>query len=213
MTCKFLILGDISTLLISFSSPKDSELFTAYLSSEKSGEESFYTFGFIDTAVTNGQTINYTPIDNSQGFWNVPSTSAHVNGKQVKRHNNTSIIDTGTTLCLVDDSFVKAVYAAIPGAKYDSSQQGWTFPTNTAASALPVVTVAIGNHQYTINKETLGFADAGNGMTYGGIQSRGDMTFDIYGDVVLRSLYAVFDQGNQRFGAVQRSASTTTSSS
>jgi hypothetical protein len=209
MTCEYLILTELSSLLTSSYSPKDSELFTAYLSSEKGGEESFYTFGFIDTSVTNGQTINYTPVDNSQGFWNVPSTSAHVNGKQVKRHSNTAIMDTGTTLCLVDDTLVKAVYAAIPGAKYDSSQQGWLFPTNTATADLPVVTVAIGNHQYTINKETLGFADAGNGMTYGGIQSRGSMDMDILGDVVLRSIYAVFDQGNQRFGAVQRSSPAT----
>lgn len=94
-------------------------------------------------------------------------------------------MDTGTTLCLVDDAFAKAVYAAIPGGKYDSTQQGYVFPTSTAASDLPVVTLAVGDHQYTINKEDLGFADAGNGMTYGGIQSRGNMTFDIYGDTVL----------------------------
>lgn len=43
-------------------------------------------------------------------------------------------------------------------------------------------------------------------MVYGGIQSRGTMTFDIYGDVVLKSIYAIFDQGNQRFGAVQRAS-------
>jgi len=48
------------------------------------------------------------------------------------------------------------------------------------------------------------FADAGNGMSYGGIQSRGTMTFDILGDTFLKGIYAVFDQGNQRFGAVQR---------
>ena len=41
-------------------------------------------------------------------------------------------------------------------------------------------------------------------MSYGGIQSRGDMTFDILGDTFLKGIYAVFDQGNQRFGAVQR---------
>lgn len=122
-------------------------------------------------------------------------------------------MDTGTTLCLADDAFVKAVYAAIPGSKYDSSQQGYVFPTNTATSALPVVTVAIGDHQFTINKDALGFADAGNGMTYGGIQSRGNMTMSIYGDVVLRSIYAVFDQGNQRLGAVQRSEPSSTSRS
>ena len=41
-------------------------------------------------------------------------------------------------------------------------------------------------------------------MSYGGIQSRGTMTFDILGDTFLKGIYAVFDQGNQRFGAVQR---------
>jgi hypothetical protein len=37
----------------------------------------------------------------------------------------------------------------------------------------------------------LGFADAGNGMVYGGIQSRGTMTFDILGDTFLKGIYAV----------------------
>lgn len=56
-----------------------------------------------------------------------------------------------------------------------------------------------------MQKEDLGFANAGNGMVYGGIQSRGDMDFDILGDTFLKSVYAIFDQGNQRFGCVQRS--------
>jgi hypothetical protein len=160
MTCKFCLEHDPNPLLTSPRSPQNAELFTACLSSSKGTNDSFYTFGYIDTSVTGGQTINYTPVDNSQGFWQIPSTSAHVNGKQIHRKNNTSIMDTGTTLCLVDDNFAKAIYAAIPGATYDSSQQGWIFPTNTATSALPVVTIAIGAHQYTINKEDIGFADA-----------------------------------------------------
>lgn len=58
-------------------------------------------------------------------------------------------------------------------------------------------------------------------MTYGGIQSRGDLGFDILGDTWLKGIYAVgfrsmaacfdtntgfqiFDQGNKRFGAVVR---------
>lgn len=43
-----------------------------------------------------------------------------------------------------------------------------------------------------------------------------DMTFDILGDTFLKSIYAIFDQGNTRFGAVQRTDTTnpaTTSSS
>lgn len=108
---------------------------------------------------------------------------------------------------------LRYVFVPVPSEKhsltplwYDSSQQGWTFPSSTSTSDLPVVTVAIGDTQFTINPENLAFADAGNGMVYGGIQSRGTMTFDIYGDVVLKSIYAIFDQGNQRFGAVQRAS-------
>jgi hypothetical protein len=57
-----------------------------------------------------------------------------------------------------------------------------------------------------VKKEDLAFQDLGDGTVYGGIQSRGSQQdFDILGDVFLRGIYAIFDQGNNRFGAVQRS--------
>jgi hypothetical protein len=34
-------------------------------------------------------------------------------------------MDTGTTLCLVDDSLVESVYNAIPGSQYDQNSQGY----------------------------------------------------------------------------------------
>ncbi len=105
---------------------------------------------------------------------------------------------------LVSDEMCKAVYAAIPGSTYDSTQQGYTFPATTTAAQLPVVQVSVGGNMYTIQKEDLSFANAGNNMVYGGIQSRGSMTFDILGDVFLRAIYAVFDVGNVQFGACQR---------
>ena len=46
---------------------------------------------------------------------------------------------------------------------------------------------------FIINKEDLAYADAGNGMTFGGIQSRGDLPFNIYGDTWLKCVYAIFD--------------------
>lgn len=100
-------------------------------------------------------------------------------------------MDTGTTLCLVDDSLVEAVYKAIPGAKYDDTNQGYIFPASTSASSLPDIQLAIGDAMVSFQKEDLGFADAGNGMVYGSIQSRGSMNMDIYGDAVLKAMYAV----------------------
>ncbi|KAF2643922.1 aspergillopepsin A precursor [Massarina eburnea CBS 473.64] len=203
--------------IISQKSGKE-QLFTAYLGSWRDADEadkgkSFYTFGYIDQdALKAAETSepNYADVDNSQGFWQIKSASATINGETVTRSNNTSIMDTGTTLCLVDDSLVDAVYKAIPGAKYDQSNQGYVFPSSTSADKLPEVKLAIGDKQVVFQKEDFGFADAGNGMVYGSIQSRGNMDMDIYGDAVLKAMYAIFDMnnGSPRFGWVQRKEGT-----
>lgn len=184
--------------------PKDAELFTAYLANES--ENSFYTFGYIDQDALGGESPSYTPVDNSQGFWMFDSSSASVNGKVIQRSGNTAIADTGTTLALVDDSVLEQIYGAIPGAKQSAQQQGWVFPKDTPAESLPTVSFAVGGKLYNVKKEDLAFQDLGDGTVYGGIQSRGSQQdFDILGDVFLRGIYAIFDQGNTRFGAVQRS--------
>jgi hypothetical protein len=191
--------------------PQSAELFTAYLGSWRDVDdpdkgESFYTFGYIDqdTVTKSGQEIYYTPVDNSQGFWTVESASMTVNGTTVAQAGNTAIMDTGTTLALVADSTCKAIYDAIPGSSYDEASQGYIFPENMTADQLPDVTFAIGGKQFAIQKEDLGFAEAKAGYVYGGIQSRGTMTFDILGDTFLKGIYAIFDQGNKQFGAVPR---------
>jgi hypothetical protein len=198
--------------------PSGDALFTAYLGSWRDATaadkgESFYTFGSIDEDVitaAGGTPPVYTPVDNSQGFWMFDSASATVNGETIARDGNTAIADTGTTLALVDDATCKKIYDAIPGSSYDSTNQGYVFPSTVTADELPVVTFAVGGQQFAVPKEALAFADAGNGTIYGGIQSRGTMTFDILGDTFLKGIYAIFDLGNTRFGAVQRKDETTT---
>lgn len=190
---------------------EDEELFTCYLGSwrdkdEEDHGESFFTFGYIDEDVLArcGTDIHYVPIDSSKGFWQFNSESATINDVPIDRAGNTAIADTGTTLALVSDELCKAIYAQIPDAKFDKKQQGWVFPVNTPADQLPKVTVAVGDKQFEIQKEDFGFAKCGNGMQYGGIQSRGDSKFDILGDTWLKAVYAVFDQGKKRLGVVQR---------
>ncbi|KAJ5224473.1 uncharacterized protein N7469_007976 [Penicillium citrinum] len=191
--------------------PKASALFTAKLGSwrdanEPDKGESFYTFGYIDqdTVQDAGDDIYYTPIDKSQGFWLFDSDSATVNGKSITRSGNKAIADTGTTLALVDDETCKAIYDAIEGAIYDHDSQGYIYPSDTPADGLPVISFAVGDKQFVVQKEDLGFAQAKSGYVFGGIQSRGSMTMDILGDTFLKAIYAVFDVGNLRFGAVQR---------
>lgn len=177
--------------------PNSAELFTAYLSSWRDTNdpdkgESFYTFGEIDETVTSqsGQPA-YTPVDNSQGFWMFNSEYVTIAGKQVARSGNTAIADTGTTLLLTADDVVSQIYAQIPGAKYDSTQQGYIFPNNLTADQYPEIIFPCGDTPIRVMPEDLPFADAGNGMVYGGIQSRGNLTFDILGDTWLKGVYVV----------------------
>ncbi|KAF2652972.1 aspartic proteinase precursor [Lophiostoma macrostomum CBS 122681] len=192
--------------------PKEKELFTCYLGSwrdanEADHGESFYTFGYIDEDVLKRCKVkepHYTPIDTTQGFWKFESAKAKVGETEIERQGNWAIADTGTSLALVDDGLCEAIYAAIPGAVFDKRNQGWTYPIGTPASDLPVVAFAVGTKFFEVQKEDLGFAAVSETMQYGGIQSRGDSKFDILGDTWLKAVYAIFDQGNQRFGAVQR---------
>lgn len=181
--------------------PKEAELFTsAFYSSRDNKEKSFYTFGWIDQDLitASGQEISWADIDNSQGFWQFPSTSVIINDQTINQSGNTAIADTGTTLALVSDQVCDALYKAIKGATYSSQYQGYIVPNSVKAEDLPDFSVAIGDKQFTIQKEDLLFAPADDSHWYGGVQSRGDMTFDILGDTFLKSVYAVSCSGRFR---------------
>lgn len=199
--------------------PSDAQLFTsAFYSDRDASAKSFYTFGYIDTDLVGSNTIHYTDIDNSEGFWMFDSTTYTIAGEQSTQSGNKAICDTGTTLCLLADEVVDALYKAIPGSKYDETQQGYLFPTSVTADELPDFSVAVGDQEFTIQKEDLAFTVASEGWWYGGVQSRGTNPFDILGDVFLKSVYVIWDQGNTRLGLVPKIEATqnldpTTSSS
>lgn len=58
---------------------------------------------------------------------------------------------------------------------------------------MPSIKIDVGGKMFKIQKEDLGFADVGNGYTFGGIQPRGDLPFDILGDIFLKGSYVIFD--------------------
>ncbi|KAJ6616644.1 acid protease [Mycena sp. CBHHK59/15] len=173
-------------------------LFTVKL--DRGDNAGFYSFGEIDTTVTSNP-ITYTPVDNSQGFWMVPSTSYVLNGKTIERAGNTAILDTGTTLALISDDAVSQIYGAIKGAKFDANQGGWMYP---AGAALPTLAFAVGETMYTLSAADFPYGEAADGYVFGGVQSRGTNPFDILGDIFLKSVYVVFNQGEATVGLAQR---------
>ena len=71
---------------------------------------------------------------------------------------------------------------AIEGATYDDQQGGYKFPSN---ATIPDIEFAVGDQLYKVNPKDIAFGDAGDGYTFGGIQSRGNLDFDIFGDIFL----------------------------
>ncbi|RYO94044.1 hypothetical protein DL766_004099 [Monosporascus sp. MC13-8B] len=193
--------------------PKEAELFTsAFYSGRDKDKDSFFTFGYIDQDLLKelGEEIHWTPIDNSAGFWSVSSEYVSINDQKVSLDGNTAIMDTGTSLALMSDEVVDALYAKIPGAAYDYSNQGYVVPSNLSLEELPEFKIDIVGKNFLIQKEDLIFAPIEGGSWYGGVQSRGNLPFDILGDVVLKSMYAIWDQGNKRFGDVPKLEKTQT---
>ncbi|CAK7565805.1 MAG: hypothetical protein SEPTF4163_003732 [Sporothrix epigloea] len=184
-------LTPVENMIASKILPKGHQFFTACLySSRDKGKESFYTFGYIDSQFS-GQEIAWTNIDNSNGWWQFPSTSITIGGEKVNLPDNTAIADTGTTLCILSDKACKALYAAIPGAKYDETQQGWVIPAIVALDQLPSVKIAVGDNDFELQPEDLVYGEPEDGVWFGAVQSRGDLGLDILGDVFLKSIYAV----------------------
>lgn len=183
--------------------PVGQSLFTAYLGSYKDVNDadkgqSFFTFGGIDWKVveSTGQVITYVPVDDYRGFWEFNSTSYAINGNIIGTPGNTAIADTGTTLMLVSDDACRAIYNRIPGAIYSKDASGWLIPNGTPLDQLPFISFALGDKQMVIEKEHLLYAASNSpipGMAFGGIQSRGSIPFDIWGDTMLKCIYAVSD--------------------
>ncbi|EWZ79035.1 hypothetical protein FOWG_16808 [Fusarium oxysporum f. sp. lycopersici MN25] len=99
----------------------------------------------------------------------VPSTSISVNGSIIKLSGNEAVADTRTTLIFVPDEVCKALYNAIPRATYDSTQQGYIFPTSIRVEDLPEFKVVIRDRQFVIQPEDLAFAPIDNDNWYGGV--------------------------------------------
>ncbi|KFZ24808.1 hypothetical protein V502_00718 [Pseudogymnoascus sp. VKM F-4520 (FW-2644)] len=174
----------------------DKPLFAAFLPFQATGA---YDFGEIDSSRYTGE-VAYTDVDNSNGWWEFPSTSYKVGDKSFTSAGYTAIADTGTTLILMGDEQVANYYKSVPGSKLDNTQGGYTFPCSTT---LPSLTVAIGDGgDAVIPAKYLNFAPADQAGTtcFGALQPSGNGKQNIYGDTFFNAFYGVFDATGPRFG-------------
>lgn len=181
----------------------DQPVFTADLAETGA---SIYEFGTIDQSKFTGD-LHYTPVDPTNGYWQFDSPSNTIGGSQrACGLCSPAIADTGTSLIIADDDVVDAYYRQVEGAKISTTAGGAVYP---CSATLPDFGVAIGEGFTAIVKGAdMTFAELDGpdaGLCYGGVQANGASTrqgipLQIYGDVLLKHFFVVFDGGNTTLG-------------
>lgn len=182
-----------TTFFDTVKSQLDSPLFAVTLKHNAPGT---YDFGFVDKNKYTGS-LTYTDVDSSQGFWMFSADGYKIgstSGGSIK-----GIADTGTTLMLLPDHVVSAYYQQVSGAQQDQTAGGYTFD---CSSQLPDFTVSIGSYDAVVPGSLINYAPTtqGSSTCFGGIQSNSGLGFSIFGDIFLKSQYAVFDSNGPRLG-------------
>ncbi|OIW27596.1 acid protease [Coniochaeta ligniaria NRRL 30616] len=183
----------------------DAPVFTVDLHWHTDG---LYEFGRIDTTKYTGEMF-YTPVTNNSKYWGFTFTGYNI-GPSVEWLESewAAIVDTGTTLILLQDDLVKLYYdnATDAGAAYNSTVDGYTYLCN---ATLPDLHMGFENGYYvTIPGKYLNYTDMAElgqpDMCYGALQSVGALPFSILGDVFLKAVYAVFDIGKGQIGLADK---------
>lgn len=133
--------------------------------------------------------LSFTPVTRV-GFWEITVGGATVGGRSVVGAQD-AIVDTGTTLLIVDTASARAIYGAIPGSKDASRTVGAGFFTVPCASVPSNVGLTLGGRTFTISAATfnLGQVSAGSADCVGGIVADDGEGFWIIGDVFLQNVY------------------------
>lgn len=148
---------------------------------------------YIDSSKYTGS-ITYVPVSTSQGFWQFTAGGYSVGSSTSTSGSiGTAIADTGTTLLYLPSSVVTAYYSKVSGASYNNQQGGYVF---SCSANLPAFNVNIGGKVFTVPGSYINFAPINSAGTqcFGGIQANTGIGFSIFGDIFLKSVFAVFDE-------------------
>ncbi|KAG9077974.1 Type I transmembrane sorting receptor [Ceratobasidium sp. UAMH 11750] len=172
----------------------NSAVFSMYLASN--GSELY--LGGTNSALYTGD-ITYSALT-SKTYW-LTNGESSVNGKVA--YKGGMIIDSGTTLMVGEANSVKAWWQTVQGAKPCTTCGGegyYTFP----CSSPPKVAFSFGGASYDLKSDffNIGSADPSGQACVGALAGSSGVPENVWvvGDVFMRNVYTVFDQGNARVG-------------
>jgi hypothetical protein len=165
------------------------ELWTANLKKVATGT---YNFRCIDSTAYTG-TITYTPA--SRGLWEFTASGYKLGSAAFVNTSIDAIADTGTTLLLLPSPVVPG--AQVQSAYLDPSLAAYIYP---CSSTLPNFTFGIGSYRGVVPEAYMDHGPVNSDWCYGGIQNQDSSPFSVFGDVLLKAQFVVFDAGNVQTG-------------
>jgi hypothetical protein len=98
--------------------------------------------------------IQYTNVlstveNKAPGHWTFESIYATLNGQLLNRPANQAIVDTGTSVILLETAVVEEICNAL-GGHFSAADQGWIFPNNRNLNNYPNVTLPCGTANITL---------------------------------------------------------------
>ncbi|KAF3071030.1 Aspartic protease PEP1 [Daldinia childiae] len=187
-------------------------LFTVDLRHNSS--EGSFNFGYIDDSLHTSD-IKYIDVNTTDGYWAVQQTGFSIGGSDVKYEFSEArdiIVDTGSTLFFAPEEAVKTYFGSVPGANYSYTDYGWVLPCNTTP---PDFVYELGDTQGnrlagSVPGAYFVYAHSTDELCYAGLQSLSSFTDmpSIFGDVFLKSGFAVFDIANKKFGMAPKPVNT-----
>ncbi|KAF7722967.1 hypothetical protein EC973_002478 [Apophysomyces ossiformis] len=162
-------------------------IFGVFLGKDSEGGGGEYVFGGYDSNHIGGQ-LTTVPVDNSQGWYSINIDGTSASGQQVTG-SFSGILDTGTSLLLLENSLAEQVASA-----YGATDNGdGTYTISCDTSQFPPLVFDIAGAQFEVSSDSLVYSGSGSsciaGFGYGGLP------FSILGDTFLKNNYVIFNQG------------------
>ncbi|QGA14704.1 hypothetical protein EYB26_002360 [Talaromyces marneffei] len=160
----------------------DIPVFAAYLRHLTPGS---FDFGYIDPHKYTGQ-ISYIGVDRSQGFWNISLDGFSVGSVYSVFYPFYVILDTCTSLLLLEDYIIGRYYTHITTAYYAYEHGGWVFDCR---EDIPSFSLKVGAYEAVVPPEYIRYTHLGGNVCFGGIQRSLHPGYNILGTTFLKTQF------------------------
>ncbi|OAA49216.1 Peptidase A1 [Cordyceps fumosorosea ARSEF 2679] len=185
-----------------FSNIKDSlkaPVFTVRLRHQADGS---FDFGYINSSLYTGDIVYAPAFTDKLGHRLFAVDGYSVGGGSVVQTGFNATADTGTSLLIVSNDVAKDYWSQVSGSSSQDDGNGGLIFFYPCASLqnLPDFTLSVNGNTVTVPGSFNTYQRGTSGSCEGGIVGGGAGGMAILGDVFLKAIFTVFDDGNNQVG-------------